>query len=401
MSILGLIVEYNPLHNGHIYHIKRSIQKTSADFVVAVMSGNFVQRGTPSIIDKWSRTEAALLSGIDLVIELPVIYAVSTAENFAYGAVKLLDSLNIIDYISFGSEDGSIDKLYEVAKFLSEETEEYKIFLKNQLKRGMTYAKAREIALSKYLGSNIKNIMGNSNNILGIEYIKSLIKLNSSIKPVTIKRLGPGYNSMKTENTFASATYLRKAIISENYSELDKFMPKYSIEILKKCINEGHGPVTLNDYSKIITYLLRSNCKIEDIFDVTEGLQNRIKKASCLFNDIDKIINYIKTKRYTESRIRRILLHILLGIDSNIYSKYDGPNYIRVLGTNNNGIKLLKMIKNRSKLPIITKASDYKKILSDPCMFERDIIASDTYTLAYKNDSVTGLDFTKKFIVLE
>ncbi|ADL69013.1 hypothetical protein BFT35_09910 [Thermoanaerobacterium thermosaccharolyticum] len=401
MSILGVIVEYNPLHNGHIYHIKKSIETTGADFVIAIMSGNFVQRGIPSIIDKWSRTEAALLSGIDLVIELPTIYAVSTAENFAYGAVKLLDSLNVIDYISFGSELGSIDKLYKISKFLLNEPEDYKVILKSYLKRGITYAKAREIALSEYFGANINDIVGNPNNILGIEYIKSLIKINSSIKPVTIKRLGPGYNSMKTGDSFASATYLREVIINKDYSILSKYMPEYSVEILKRCIDKGHGPVTLDNFSKIITYLLRNNYSIENVFDVTEGLQNRIKRASFLFNNADEIIGYIKTKRYTESRIRRILLHVLLGIESNIYSRYDGPNYIRILGSNKKGLELLGMIKSKTEKPIITKVSDYKKILSDTYMFEKDIKATDIYTLAYKNDPVSGLDFTKKFIVIK
>ncbi|AFK86749.1 MULTISPECIES: nucleotidyltransferase [Thermoanaerobacterium] len=399
MSVLGLIVEYNPLHNGHVYHIKKSMEMTKADFVVAVMSGNFVQRGIPSIIDKWSRTEAALLSGIDLVIELPTIYAVSTAEKFAYGAIKLLDSLRIVDYISFGSEHGSIDELYQISKFLLDEPEDYKALLKNYLKSGITYAKAREAALSKYFGRTINNIIGNPNNILGIEYVKSLIKLNSNIRPLTLKRFGPGYNSLETVESFASATYLRKVINDKNYSVLEKYMPQYSLEILKKCFAEGHGPVTLDDFAKIVVYRLRNDASVKDVFDVTEGLENRIKKASSLYNNLSDIIGYIKTKRYTESRIRRIMMHVLLDIDSSIYLKFDGPNYIRILGATIKGLELLKEIKNRSNMPIITKVSEYKKILSNAEMFEIDLKATDIYTLAYTNEPVSGLDFTKKFIV--
>lgn len=399
MSVLGLVVEYNPLHNGHVYHIKKSMEMTKADFIVAVMSGNFVQRGIPSIIDKWSRTEAALLSGIDLVIELPTIYAVSTAEKFAYGAIKLLDSLHIVDYISFGSEHGSIDELYQISKFLLDEPEDYKALLKNYLKSGITYAKAREAALSKYFGITINNIIGNPNNILGIEYIKSLIKLNSNIKPLTLKRFGPGYNSLETVESFASATYLREVINDKNYSVLEKYMPQYSLEILKKCIAEGHGPVTLDDFAKIVVYRLRNDASVKDVFDVTEGLENRIKKASSIYNNLSDIIGYIKTKRYTESRIRRIMMHVLLDIDSSIYSKFDGPNYIRILGTTKKGLELLKEIKDRSNMPIITKVSEYKKILSNAEMFEIDLKATDIYTLAYTNEPVSGLDFTKKFIV--
>ncbi|HHV73550.1 MAG TPA: nucleotidyltransferase [Thermoanaerobacterium sp.] len=399
MSVLGLIVEYNPLHNGHVYHIKKSMEMTKADFVVAVMSGNFVQRGIPSIIDKWSRTEAALLSGIDLVIELPTIYAVSTAEKFAYGAIKLLDSLQIVDYISFGSEHGSIDELYQISKFLLDEPEDYKALLKNYLKSGITYAKAREAALSKYFGRTINNIIGNPNNILGIEYIKSLIKLNSNIKPLTLKRFGPGYNSLETVESFASATYLRKVINDKNYSALEKYMPQYSLEILKKCFAKGHGPVTLDDFAKIVVYRLRNDASVKDVFDVTEGLENRIKKASSLYNNLSDIIGYIKTKRYTESRIRRIMMHVLLDIDSSIYLKFDGPNYIRILGATKKGLKLLKEIKNKASIPIITKVSEYNKILSNTEMFEIDLKATDIYTLAYTNEPVSSLDFTKKFIV--
>ncbi|MDI3310242.1 MAG: nucleotidyltransferase [Thermoanaerobacterium sp.] len=399
MSVLGLIVEYNPLHNGHIYHIKKSIEMTKADFVVAVMSGNFVQRGIPSIIDKWSRAEAALLSGIDLVVELPTIYAVSTAEKFAYGAIKLLDSLNIIDYISFGSEHGTIDELHQISKFLLDEPEEYKALLKKYLKSGITYAKARESALSKYFGKTINSIIGNPNNILGIEYIKSLIKLNSNIKPLTLKRFGPGYNSLETVESFASATYLRKVINDKNYSILGRYMPEYSLEILKKCIADGHGPVTLDDFAKIVVYRLRNDTSVKDVFDVTEGLENRIKKASSLCNNLSDIISYVKTKRYTESRIRRIMMHVLLNINSSIYLKFDGPNYIRILGATKKGLELLKEIKNKASIPIITKVSEYKKILSDVEMFEKDLKATDIYTLAYTNESVSGLDFTKKFIV--
>ncbi|SNX55574.1 nucleotidyltransferase [Thermoanaerobacterium sp. RBIITD] len=401
MNILSLIVEYNPLHNGHVYHIKKSKEVTKANYVIAIMSGNFVQRGIPSIIDKWSRTKMAILSGIDLVIELPVIYAVSTAEKFAYGAIKLLDSLNIVDYVSFGSENGSIEDLYNIAKFLVEEPEQYKLFLKEQLRLGITFAKAREIALNRFLGPKISKIIKDPNNILGVEYLKSLIRLKSNIKPITIKRYGPGYNSTETVNSFASANYLRKNIINKSFSVLNNFMPKYSTDILEYCISNGFGPVTLDNFSSIIIYLLRNNYNLNSVFDITEGLQNRIYMASRNCGNISELIKNIKSKRYTESRIRRILLHVLLGINSKLYTSYDGPNYIRVLGFNKKGLELMKMIKAKSTLPLITKVSNYKKILNDSLMFERDLFATDIYSLSFKKSSNAGLDFTREIIMLK
>ncbi|MDI6604671.1 MAG: nucleotidyltransferase [Thermoanaerobacteraceae bacterium] len=399
MSILGIIVEYNPLHNGHIYHIEESAKLTNSNSIVAVISGNFVQRGEPSIIDKWSRTKMALLSGVDLVIELPTVYAVSTAETFAYGACKLLDSLRIIDFLSFGSEAGTITWLNKIASLLVEEPKIYKDYLKKSLSTGITYAAAREFAITSILGENYSKFLKNSNNILAIEYLKALLKLNSKIKPLTIKRIGPDYNSLNVLKYFASATSIRHNILKGDKSFLDKCLPPVSKEILINCFAKGLGPVSLEQFSSIILYLLRSGYDLKNVFDVGEGLENRIYKAAKMTNNIYDLINMVKTKRYTESRLKRILIHALLGINSELYKSFAGPNYIRVLGFNSKGLNLLKLIHTKSNLPIITRVGSYKKSIKDCRLFEKDLFATDIYTLALKGKPSSGMDLTQPIII--
>lgn len=243
MGILGIIVEYNPFHNGHLYHLQTSKELTKCDYTIAVMSGNFVQRGEPAIVDKWKRTQMALKAGIDLVIELPVVYATSTAENFAYGAVKLLDSLKIVDCFSFGSEKGDLNELTKIAEILLEEPIYYRKALKEYLKSGITFAKARELALQKVINNNeIEKILQTSNNILAIEYLKSLKKIGSSITPFTIKRKGSLYTSLELKGEFASASSIRKHIFEKGLEGLEKYIPDFTKEILQSSFEKNKVP---------------------------------------------------------------------------------------------------------------------------------------------------------------
>ncbi|KHO62593.1 putative nucleotidyltransferase [Thermoanaerobacter sp. YS13] len=401
MGILGIIVEYNPFHNGHLYHLQTSKKLTKCDYTIAVMSGNFVQRGEPAIVDKWKRTEMALRAGIDLVIELPVVYATSTAENFAYGAVKLLDSLKIVDRISFGSEKGDLNELTKIAAMLLEEPIYYKKVLKEFLKSGITFAKARELALQKVINNNeIEKILQTSNNILAIEYLKALKKIGSFIIPFTIKRRGSLYTSLELKGEFASASSIRKHIFENGLEGLEKYIPDFTKEILQNSFEKKQGPISLEEFSNILIYLLRNHIPLNHIFDVSEGLENKIYKASYKTNNVEELIKLVKSKRYTESRIRHILIHLLLNIDKQIFKEFDGPNYIRVLGFNEKGKEMLREIKKKSPLPIITKVSQYKIKLSNTKMFEKDLFATDVYTLAYKNSSIAGLDFIHPLIKL-
>jgi len=259
MKILGIIAEYNPFHNGHNYQIQKAKQITNADAIVVIMSGNFVQRGEPAILDKWTRTHMALCSGADIVIELPVIYATASAEYFAYAAVKLFHDMGIITDICFGSELGEIVPLQQIAKLLLQETEQFRNILKQQLQNGVSYASARAIALSK-IYPNSEALLSQPNNILAIEYLKALLKLDSHISPHTIARKNSDYNSITlSHQNMASASALRNAIAQNNIKQISHYMPSECYNILCESILQGKAPIfwkqftPVTDANKIIT----------------------------------------------------------------------------------------------------------------------------------------------------
>ncbi|CCJ34554.1 nucleotidyltransferase [Caloramator australicus] len=382
MKVTGIIVEYNPLHNGHLYHLQQTKQVTNCDYVVAVMSGNFVQRGEPAIVNKWARAEAALNAGVDLVIELPVIYSISSAENFAYGAISILNKLNIIDSICFGSESGDIEPLFKIAQILAEEPKEYKNLLRKFLKQGLPYPKAREFALNNYF-KDTNNLLQTSNNILGVEYLKALIKLNSNIKPYTIKRIKNNYNDINITSNIASATSIRHNF--DNYDLIKTTIPEFSFEIIQREKQLGKGPVNLNNLADLIFYKIRSLTanELSKIHDISEGLENKIKYAAEESSTIEELLNLALSKRYTKTRLQRILLYILLDITKEVYLQtIKEINYIRILAANSKGRKLLKYVKDKAlvDIPIIINPSKYDKEL-----LSLDIKATDIYVLGYNN----------------
>lgn len=407
-NVLGIIGEYNPFHNGHAYHLEKSKQEAKADYVIAIISGNFVQRGNVSLVDKWAKADMALASGVDLVIELPTIYSISSAENFAYGAVKTLDSLNIVDYISFGSELCYIDVLEKCADVLYRQPSEFVSLLKHELSKGISFPKARENALLMYLNDirRYANVLSSPNNILGIEYIKALKKLRSPIKPIAIKRVNVGYNDLGTNNNFASATAIREKIIKNTPAGISKLMPSNSYRILYNSIKKGHYVKDISEFEKEIIYTLRkmSLKEIADLPDVSEGLEHAIKNAANSCNTLVEFMNIIKTKRYTNTRIQRILLYALLGITKNdMKASFKAQPYIRVLGMNNKGKELLSVISSSNpNLNIITSVKKYidsnpnKNLLN---MLNIDINATNIYTLGYQKDSWSNLDFTHNMII--
>ena len=312
-KVLGIIAEYNPFHNGHLYHLQKAKEITNSDYTVAIISGNFTQRGSTSLIDKWSKTEMALLNGVDLVIELPVWYATSSAENFADGAIKILNSLGIVDYISFGTETPNINILNRYSDILYTEPEEYKKLLSNELKNGLSFPKAREKAIFEYLKkSNIdfnisSNVLASPNNILGIEYLKALKKHHSTIKPIPIARLDSDYNSTSFSDNIASATAIRNLIKNNDFKTIKNLVPNYSYSILKNNIDKGHIVTDLDVFEKEIIYILR-RLSIEDIAnlpDVSEGLEFAIKKAANSCNSVNDLLDNIKSKRYRNNILRK------------------------------------------------------------------------------------------------
>lgn len=407
--VLGIIAEYNPFHNGHLYHIAKSKQETGAQYVIAVISGNFVQRGNTSIINKWKKARMALLNGVDLVIELPTIYSISSAENFAEGAIKIFNSLGIVDSISFGMETNDIATLNNIANVLYNEPKEYITILSHELKKGNSYPKARENALLMYLNDlkRYANVLSGSNNILGIEYLKAMRKTKSTITPIGIKREKVLYNDKYIVDEFASATAIRKMLMTKQLNDISKVMPRNSYLLLGEELKNGHYCVDISRFEKEIIYTLRK-MKTEDIAklpDVSEGLENSIKNAADSCNTLEELINIVKTKRFTQTRIQRILLYALLGIDKKQMetSKKVVP-YVRVLGFNNKGKELIsEMMKLNPKLNIITSVKKYIDTVANKNlkeMLEKDILATNIYTLGYYSDSYSNLDYTNKIEII-
>ena len=408
-KVLGIVGEYNPFHNGHLYHLEESKKMTSSNYTVAVISGNFTQRGSTAIIDKWSRTEMAIKNGIDLVIELPVLYAISSAENYADGAIKILNSLKVVDYISFGAETSDIDILNNFADILHKEPLKYRSLLTHELKKGISFPKAREHALLMYLNGNRKfiNVLSSPNNILGIEYIKALKKHKSNIKPISIARFETGYNDVTYTGNIASATAIRNIVKNGGFDALRKLLTNSSYSILINNIKQGHIIPDLSVFEKQIIYNLRSMYpeEIAELADVSEGLENSLKNAADSCNTLEELLNKNKSKRYTSTRLQRILLYSLLNITKKDIelSKKTIP-YIRVLGLNKRGKFLISEIaKANPKLEIVTSVKKFvdkttNKNLKN--MIEKDIWATDVYTLGYQFDSYSNLDFTKKLLTL-
>ena len=418
-KVLGIISEYNPFHNGHLYHLTKSKEITKSNYTIAIISGNFTQRGSTSLVDKWSKARMALDNGIDLVIELPLLYSISSAENFAEGSIKILNSLKIVDYISFGSENPDIESLNKLADIIYKEPKDYKNILQDRISKGISFPKAREEALISYLENiesnnkkdnntkiniyNLKNVLSAPNNILGIEYLKAIKKSKSTIKPIAIERTDCGYNDIKYNGNIASSTAIRNIIKNGNFDILQKLVPSSTYSNIIKSIQLGHIIPDLSCFEKQIIYNLRQMSieEIQELHDVSEGLEFTIKKAANSCNSLVELLNIIKSKRYTTTRIQRILLYALLNITKKdmLVSKKTSP-YIRVLGFNERGKYLISEIsKANPKLEIITSVKKFIKCNTNKnlgLLLDKDIWATNVYTIGYENDSWCNLDFTHK-----
>ncbi len=405
--VLGIIAEYNPFHNGHLYHLQKSIEETGCDYVIAIISGNFVQRGNSSVINKWKKAEMALKSGVNLVIELPSIYSISSAENFAFGAIKILNELKIVKSVSFGTETGDMAALNNIANLLVQEPKEYQYILQEELKMGVSFPKAREIAVLKVFNDNRRygNIMSSPNNILAIEYLKSIKRLKSFIKPHLVKRERVFYNDDAVVDDFASATAIRRLLSRNQTEDLSRVLPKSSYEILMEELKKQNVVLDIAKYEKEIIYNLRNMSlkQIQNIPDVSEGLEHAIKNAVGSCNNLPELLNMIKSKRYTGTRLQRILICSLLGITKkNMENSKKIRPYVRILGMDEKGKQLLsKITKANPKLDIITSVkkfteNNHNKLIKE--MLDIDIKATDIYTLAYGMNSFAGLDYTNKIV---
>ena len=377
MRVAGIIAEYNPFHNGHAYLAEKARQ-SGCTHVVAVMSGNFVQRGEPALMHHSDRTRAALNCGVDLVLQLPGVYAVSSAQSFARAGIEILNALGCVDSLVFGSECGDSEKIADTARLIY--GEEIKPYLASELEKGITFAAARENALRK-INPECADIIQSPNNILGVEYVAALERINSGISPVTFERIGAAHDSDENENGIASASMIRKSVLSgENASE---FVPAEAREIYSKS--------AVSDAKRIenaVLYKMKTTTpqELAKAPDVSEGIENRIVAAAKQASSLDELYALAKTKRYSHARIRRIIINHFLTVTADDL-RLSAP-YIRVLGFNSKGAELLKIAKNTARLPLVTKASDIGNLGEEAQrIFSLECIAGDIFALCMENPS--------------
>ncbi len=387
MNVTGIITEYNPFHLGHLHHLKECKKNTNCNGVICVMSGNFVQRGMPAIMDKWERAKIAVKNGVDLVVELPLIFSISSAETFAYGAVALLEKTKIVNNLYFGSEHGNVLDLNKIASVIIKEPIEYKNTLKKELAKGVPYHYARLTSLKNYFNDiNLEEIISSSNNILGIEYLKALIRLNSPIKPYTLKRIGSNYNDENITSLYASATSIRKTLSFNDFDKIKKVLPKESYEEIINLKNTDYKFVYPEDIFPFLKYkILTEGENLSKLSQLKEGLDNKIKKEILNSNNLNEFILNIKSKRYTYTAISRALVSFFIGMEnfSLDHIKNSSIEYIRPLAFNERGSKILKEIKNKESVKIITKLP--KNI--ENSMLSLDLLGTKAYSILNKNIS--------------
>lgn len=336
MKIAGIICEYNPFHRGHMYQIQQVRRITGAEGIVCVMSGSFVQRGEPALLDKYVRAEAAVRSGADLVVELPVTAAIASAESFAQGGVRVLNDMGCIDYLAFGSESGELRTLERAADILA--CPEFARLIKEELDKGLSYAAARENAVAKLDGAAAK-VLGQPNDILAVEYLKALRILGSSMEPVAIQRTGVGHHGESCRE-YASATEIRRRIRARESWE--EFVPETAAKLFAKELEEGRGPYSLENAERAVLYRLKtmSNEDFDRLPFSSEGLNVRLQRYSRSLGSVAAVTQEVKTKRYAHSRIRRMILCAFLGLTAEDMKLW--PGYIRALAFNDMGREIIR-----------------------------------------------------------
>lgn len=392
----GIVAEFNPFHNGHKYLID-SLKKDSKNTVTVVMSESFVQRGECACISAYTRTKIALQCGADLVLSLPVPYATASAERFAFGGLSVLGGLGCIDALAFGSECGDAEMLKKCAEVLM--GDELSGAIEKYLNEGVSFPVARQKAVEEESSKEIADVLSSPNNILGVEYIKAINKLglNMAFKPIL--REGVEHDSKESNGDFCSASAIREML--ENNENFSKFLPTESLSILNEEINNKKAPANYIQLETAVLYKLRSMSTedFKELPDVSEGLEYRFFDAVKTSATLDEILEKVKTKRYTHSRIRRIVICAFLGIKKK--DVFAPVPFIRVLGFNKNGAGLLKKAKKTATLPIATKFSEINAMGEDAKrVFELECFARDMFSLALPVRDEFGKEMTDKLIVL-
>ncbi|WP_033541043.1 nucleotidyltransferase [Planococcus sp. CAU13] len=387
MKAAGIVVEYNPFHNGHLHHARSARESSGADIVIAVMSGQFLQRGEPAFADKWTRTEMALAGGVDLVIELPYVYATAQASDFAKGAIALLDAIGCESFC-FGSEQGAIEPFLNTLQLLTSKNGQYQRLIQEAVQSGISYPKALNSAYQALTeGQEDYADLTQPNNILGYHYIEAAERLSSSMRPLTIQRIGSGYHDPITEGlSIASATGIRKAFFEgDGLDELSLYLPAASLQALSNFNEEfGRFGSWQSFYPMLRFIILRDRPEnIRRFAEVTEGIQNLIYEAAKKEQDFEAFIARIKSKRFTRTRIQRMLTHIFTGFTWEQLKTFEQPTYLRLLGMTNAGRSYLNTQKKNISLPVISRAAD----LADD-MGKLDIHASNLYLLGMGGGSL-------------
>ncbi len=398
MTTAAIICEYNPFHNGHKHQIDLTRELTGADFIVCIMSGNYVQRGEPAILNKWARARSALMCGADLIIELPCLYATASADYFSAAAVDIINKLGVIDYLSFGSDSGDLELLSSIAQKRATQPEGFIDLMIKAQKAGLSYPKA------------IKHIYNDpdlkSNDILAVQYITALYKSNSLVKPVTIKRIGSQYSDTTINSTSPSAQSIRNYVRhNKDLDYLYSVMPNESVNILKEEFALGRAPVTFDSFSNIMMAILRSLAPegISCLPHVSSGLEYKLFKNAVNSCDISELIDKTVSPMHTRSRIQRLCLSSMLGIKHNMLSKNPDLPYVRILGFRKRAIPILKLINDNCRVPVIMQVASGIKNLSDEgkSLISLEIKSTDIYVLGYHKSSysIGGQDYTQRILI--
>lgn len=385
MKILGITAEYNPFHNGHKYHVEKSKELSGSDYVVAVMSGNFTQRGEAAVLDKWDRSRLAIENGVDLVLELPFVFACARGEIFASGAVDILAGIGAT-HISFGSESGELDRLQKLVNDMAIHQDEINEIRTNFMNLGDSYVKSLQYAVERVLGKAAASLMLAPNNILAIEYLKRIKSKGYGIKPVAVTRHGSGYFDENENSGFAGATVIRDMFSSENGKGAVKYVP----ENVYSMLTDNYLPEDKRSermFQLIRAEIVRSSSEeLSEIYCVGEGLENKLKKEIIKAKTLDELISSVVSKRYTEAAIRRIMTYLLMRVREHEPSKL---LYARVLAANEKGREIIRRIKKQesSDVPVITninKETDVCNSVYDTLKY--DLLASDVYNLINGRD---------------
>ncbi len=391
MKVAGIIAEFNPFHNGHAFLVQKA-REMGYTHVIAVMSGNFVQRGEPAVFHHSVRTKAALENGVDLVLQLPSVYAMSGAQSFARAGAEILNGIGCIDSIVFGSECGDAVLLSETADAVY--GEEIKPFLSEELNKGISFASARENAL-RAINPMYADIIKSPNNILGVEYIAALKRIKSNVKPVTFERIGAAHDSAETDGSIAGASLIREKIrAADEWAEL---VPEGI-----KAVYESADIADIKRMENAVLYKIRtvSAAELSKVPDVSEGIENRILSASKQAKSLDELYSLAKTKRYSHARIRRIIWNCVLGVTADDLEL--SVPYIRITGFNKKGTELIKAAKEAANLPVISKSADFSKLdETAQRVFFLECTAGDIYALCTENPDVCGTEKSLRPVITE